>query len=147
MSLDPLRVSCPTGRNSSGHVWTSRNLSELVATCRNSCGLKGPTLGPYISKGLQVYCLQAASIMPAGRCLQAGRTEGRSSRSSTLDRRRGRRMYFKQLSLSSSMAFGNFKVSTYQTNTSHESPLPIRKKTNLSVAGTLVCFGASYHVH
>ena len=39
--------------------------------------LKGPTLGAYISKGLQAYYLQAASIMSAGRCLQAGGTEGR----------------------------------------------------------------------
>ena len=57
-------------------VATSRNLSQLVGTCRNSCGLKGPALGPYISKGLQAYCLQAASIMPAGRFLQAEGTEG-----------------------------------------------------------------------
>ena len=34
-SRDPLRVSCPTGRNSSGLVWTCLDLSQLVWTCRN----------------------------------------------------------------------------------------------------------------
>ena len=66
-----------TSRNLSQLVGTCRNLSRLVATSRNSCGLKGPTLGPYISKGLQVYCLRAASIVPAGLPAVSCRPEGR----------------------------------------------------------------------
>ena len=58
-------------------VGTYWNLSGLVATCRNSRGLEGSTLSvPWvpIPKELQAYCLQAASIRPAGCFHQAGGT-------------------------------------------------------------------------
>ena len=81
-----------TSRNLSELVGTCRNLSELVATSRNLSQLvatpvalrAGP--GVPIPKDFQAWYHQAASVMPAGRFLQAGGTEGRSSRSSTLDR-------------------------------------------------------------
>ena len=53
-----------------GLVWTCRNLSQLPVALR---------AGPWVPmpKDFQAYCLQAASIMPAGFFLQAGGTEGR----------------------------------------------------------------------
>ena len=41
-------------------VATCPNLSQLVGTCLVSCGLKGSTLGPYISKS------DAGSLHPSG---------------------------------------------------------------------------------
>ena len=89
---DPLRVSCPTGRNYSGQVATCRNLSQLVATCRNlselvwsPVALRAVSWVP-ILEDFQASCLQAVSIRPAVCFRQAGGTEGWPSRSSTLDR-------------------------------------------------------------
>ena len=76
----------------SGQVATCRDLSGLVGTCRNLSGLVwspvGLRAGPGvpIPKDFQAWYHQAASFMPAGRFLQAGGTEGRFSRSGTLDR-------------------------------------------------------------
>ena len=75
-------------------VWPCLALSGLVATCLALSQLvwspvalrAGP--GVPIPKDFQTWYHQAASFMPAGRFrfLQAGGTEGRSSRSGTLDR-------------------------------------------------------------
>ena len=71
--LDPLRVSCPTGRNYSGQAATCRNFSQLLGT---PVALRDLPWVP-ITKDCQAYRHQAASFLPGGRFLQAGGTEGR----------------------------------------------------------------------